>query len=511
MPCIGTAADISPEEAAAWRSILERSRAPAETIAASRSLRLAIIAHSPHHPIYHLVTHEGWGDPFGLVTYDGFYRLFPYGPASSKWQHFVSRDLVRWQQWPVALTDPDADGDSHMSGSLFVTDDGRLNAIMSMNRSKKKLPCTYKRYVSDDAFLTATGHTIFDTAGALATGIHDCRVWRQDGHWFLLAAGHPLTIWSSPDLQQWTCRGPAMPSTVVEGTGEVGDYQGLGAAGILSLLQATPNPFGSGHRKGRANLYWLGHFDAGSAVFTPQQTTPLVLDGGHAHAYKISTLTDPADNTARRVVGIAAMRHKTSGERSDPLRWQSPLTLARELSLRDGVLWQEPVAELVQLRSELLIEADQASVATLNQRLATLRSDTCEISLRLPAATTGRVGVAVRISDDGLDALHALVDADSRRILVDGPTKQRNDADPAVNSHIFWPLQTATAIHSDPALPLSVRVFVDRCAVEIYVNGAVHSALTFPRGEAKGIQLIASDPNQSVEQLRIWEMATIWM
>ena len=53
---------------------------------------------------------RGWNnDPNGMVYYDGEYHLFwqsnPFGPkwANMFWGHAVSKDLVRWEELPVAL------------------------------------------------------------------------------------------------------------------------------------------------------------------------------------------------------------------------------------------------------------------------------------------------------------------------------------------------------------------------------------------------------------------------
>jgi len=63
-------------------------------------------------PSYHYTASEGWlNDTNGLLYHDGEYHLF-YQFASGlngriaenmHWGHAVSRDLVRWEELPVAL------------------------------------------------------------------------------------------------------------------------------------------------------------------------------------------------------------------------------------------------------------------------------------------------------------------------------------------------------------------------------------------------------------------------
>ena len=66
--------------------------------------------HELYRPRFHFSPQEKWmNDPNGLVYYQGTYHLFfqyyprdiVWGPMH--WGHATSRDLVHWQEQPIAL------------------------------------------------------------------------------------------------------------------------------------------------------------------------------------------------------------------------------------------------------------------------------------------------------------------------------------------------------------------------------------------------------------------------
>ena len=79
----------------------------------------------PFRPQFHFSPERNWmNDPNGMVFYAGEWHLFyQYNPSGDKWGHMswghaVSRDLVHWEQLPLALAEED--GIMIFSGSAVV-------------------------------------------------------------------------------------------------------------------------------------------------------------------------------------------------------------------------------------------------------------------------------------------------------------------------------------------------------------------------------------------------------
>lgn len=172
-------------------------------------------------PTFHFAPARNWmNDPNGLVYYDGEYHLFfQYNPHGDRWGHMnwghaVSRDLVHWEELPIAI--PETTDVMAFSGSAVVdwnntTGFGRggkppLVAIYTGHNPKAKLQSQYVAY-SNDRGRTWTVHGEVLSVGS--PEFRDPKVfWHAPTKRWVMVAVMALenraVLFTSPDLKQWT-------------------------------------------------------------------------------------------------------------------------------------------------------------------------------------------------------------------------------------------------------------------------------------------------------------------
>lgn len=332
-----------------------------------------------HYPGWHLAPVTGlMNDPNGFIHFNGRYHLFyQWNPLSCQhqhkcWGHWSSEDLLHWQHEPLALI-PDSDYDRNgcYSGSA-IDDHGRLTLCYTGNVKFDEGTRTAFQCL---AVQNAEGR--FEKQGpviALPEGytghVRDPKLWRCGQHWYMVLGAQDLgrrgkvLLFRSADLREW------------ENMGEIAgsDTGGLGAAGYM---WECPDLFTLGHhtyllccpqglpqepqrfRNTYSSAYLSGKFDEQTLTF---QHGPLhELDAGFEFYAPQTTLT--ADG--RRLL-VGWMGVPDGEEMSQPTigyGWLHQMTCLRELSSRNGKLYQQPIVELQALRGDMQTYEGSANAA----------------------------------------------------------------------------------------------------------------------------------------------------
>ncbi|QGY32668.1 sucrose-6-phosphate hydrolase [Pantoea cypripedii] len=321
-----------------------------------------------HYPGWHLAPVTGLlNDPNGFIQFAGRYHLFYQWNAlgcqhkHKCWGHWSSADLLHWQHEPIALMpDEDYDRSGCYSGSA-VDNQGMLTLVYTGNVKYDDGSRTAWQCLAQQ---NSTG--AFDKIGpviALPEGytghVRDPKVWRHGDDWYMVLGAQDLQLQGkvlllrSADLHSWHHLAEIAGSGL-GGLGEAGymwecpDMFSLGDSTYLiccpqgvareekRYLNTHPSAYLSGqldYDKVHYRHGSLQELDAGFEFYAPQTT--LTADG-------------------RRLL-VGWMGVPDGEEMAQPTvaqGWIHQMTCLRELSSRDGKLYQQPIAELQALRGE---------------------------------------------------------------------------------------------------------------------------------------------------------------
>jgi fructan beta-fructosidase len=358
-----------------------------------------------HRPQIHFSPKEKWmNDPNGLVYFNNQYHLFfqhypdstVWGPMH--WGHAVSKDLVHWQEQPIALY-PDSLG--YIFSGSTVADINNTSGFGKDGRTALVAIFTHhdpigEKNGKDDfqnqsiAYSLDEGKTWIKYANNPVLrnpGIKDFRdpkvIWYEtDKKWIMiLATKDRVTFYSSPNLKDW-----AKESEFGE---KVGAHGGVWECPdlipfktdekIIWALLVSINP--GGVNGGSATQYFVGDFDGG--IFTPYSTDIKWIDYGPDNYAGVTF-----SNTGGRKIFLGWMSNWQYANLVPTVTWRNAMTVPRELKLvnvnNNYFVTSQPVKELSST-SENVTSLDNIEIkeqVDLSEKLKDL-SGPCEIRLSL--------------------------------------------------------------------------------------------------------------------------------
>ncbi len=322
-------------------------------------------------PAFHLSVRTGWlNDPNGFCWYQGKYHLFyQYHPYSSQWGpmhwgHAVSSDLLHWEYLPAALA-PDEfyDRDGCFSGSAIELPDGRhllMYTGVSKERQKNGSFCDvqtqclavgdgmdYEKYENNpvlDETVLPKGSSRFD--------FRDPKLWRQDDGTYCCVIGNrsadesgQVLLFTSEDGFHWQYKSVLAANKNRFGKmWECPDFFSLDRKQVLLASPMDMLPQGFEYHNGNGTLCLIGSYDEASCTFADEAHQ--AIDYG-IDFYAPQTILTP---DGRRVMIGWMQNWDTCSIHAPEKLWFGQMSLPRELSIKNGRLYQAPVRELEQLR-----------------------------------------------------------------------------------------------------------------------------------------------------------------
>ena len=493
-----------------------------------------------YRPVYHHTPLYGWmNDANGLVYKDGEYHLyFQYNPYGSKWGnmhwgHSVSKDLIHWQHLDPAIA---RDTLGHIFSGSTVIDknnsagygkDAMIAFYTSASDEHGQIQCmaystdngrTYTKYEKNPIL------TPFD-------GLKDFRdpkvFWYEPAQkWYMIvSADKNMRFYSSTDLKQWEYL-----SQFGEGYGvqpnqfECPDFIQLPVDGNkdnmkwVMIVNINPGcPFG-----GSATEYFVGTFDGKEFKCDNDKSVTKWLDFGKDHYATVCF-----SNTGDRVIAVPWMSNWQYANVTPIRQYRGANALPRELSLytKDGEVYMaaNAVKETEGLRKETR-KVDNFSLTGEQTVSDVVAAQECAFEVEMDV-TPGKANTV------GFDLMNAkgektkiYLDMKAGRVVMDrtesGLVAFGEKAEPHFKENHDRRKTESVNYVNDFALgtwaPLSLcegktyhlNVFVDKCSVEIFVDGGriAMTNLVFPTVPYNALRFYAEGGEAKVENLNIHKL-----
>ncbi|UVQ46146.1 DUF4980 domain-containing protein [Parabacteroides faecis] len=431
-------------------------------------------------PQIHYTQRRGWNnDPNGLIYYEGEYHLFyqhnPYERdwGNMHWGHAVSKDLIHWEELPIALF-PDEHG-TMFSGSAVIDykntagfNKGNIPAMVAVytaDSPEKQVQCIAYSLDKGRTWTKYDGNPVVDSKAKWNS--HDTRdpkvFWYEPtGKWVMVLNerdGH--SIYNSDDLKHWTFENH------ITGFWECPELFELPVDGV------------TGNKKwvmyGASGTYMIGSFDG--RTFVPES-------GKHYYStgtiYAAQTFTNIPSGDGRRIqIGWGRISHPG-------MPFNGTMLLPTVLSLRttkDGIrLFSEPIKEL---------EALQIAKGQWKDLSAEKAGE-----LLQPYNHTGSLRIRTTLS---------LSHATNAGLSLYGQNLLDYDMNFNKVNGVFYSPEDMTS------MDISVDIILDRTSVEVFVDGGAYSYSMERRADSNnkdGFRFWGN--NIQVKNLEVYELQSIW-
>lgn len=474
----------------------------------------------PYRPVYHFTPPVNWtNDPNGLVFAAGLYHLFyQYNPEGMVWGHMswghaVSKDLVHWQNWPVAIPEgPEgmifsgsAVVDSFNTSGLGTAAHPPLVAIYTSHHIVDTAHTDLYQQSQHIAYSLDGGHTWRKFAHNPVLDLHmrdfrDPKVWwyAPDHVWMMVVSfpvAHQVQFFRSSDLIHWQHTGTFGPAGDTSYVWECPDLF------PLQIYDATGKPTGKSKWVLMVSVqydvqYFIGDFDG--RTFTADDIRQIRKVDEGRDFYAATTYNDIPATDGRRIC-IAWMDNWAYAAHVPTFPWRGFMTVPRVFTLRENergipVLYQYPVDEIEQLAVDSMVIVHRAvkakhplwvhdypfTVGKLSLQLRKIKG-----SFRLAVAQHGDTAVWINYHP--------------------GTGKLQVDRTHSGNTHFDSRFPSVTTVQLRPAAHLRLDVYLDKSSVEIFVNGGEKAItlLFFPDAHQTEVSLEAMDGSCMIDTLKL--------
>ena len=323
-------------------------------------------------PAFHATPTIGWmNDPNGFSVYKGEYHLFyQYHPYNNEWGpmhwgHLKSKDLLRWERLPVALApDQEYDASGCFSGGAVELPDGRhlllYTGVQRHHNAQGFLQDVQTQCVAIGDGVNYekwNGNPVLDgkdlPEGGSSVDFRDPKIWRgEDGGFYAVignrtedGSGAILLYRGIENFKGEFVRTLDRSYNQYGKMWECPDFFPLDGKQVLLTSPQDMNPVGLEFHAGNGTVCLIGDYAPEGTGFSRQYAQ--AIDYGIDFYAPQTLLTEDG----RRVMIAWMQNWDTVGAKPWNCRWFGQMTTPRELSVKDGRLYQNPVRELENYRS----------------------------------------------------------------------------------------------------------------------------------------------------------------
>jgi len=450
-------------------------------------------------PAFHATPTIGWmNDPNGFSFYKGechlFYQYHPYsnewGPMH--WGHLKTRDFLRWERLPAALApDQSYDAAGCFSGGAMELPDGR-QLLMYTGVQRHHNREGFLQDIQTQCIAIGDGvnyekyqdNPILDEKdlpeGGSSVDFRDPKIWRdRDGNCYAVIGN--LTADGSGAALLYRgidhCRGEFVRTldachNQYGKMWECPDFFALDGKQVLLVSPQDMTPIGLEFHAGNCTACFIGDYDPEGEGFVRQSVQ--AVDYG-IDFYAPQTLEAP---DGRRIMIGWMQNWSTAGAKPYHCRWFGQMSIPRELSVRDGRLYQLPVRELEAHRSGPVVHRNIPVCGEIN----------------LPGVRGRMLDMTVTVKPIGKDSynwfrIHVAKDGEHDTVIRYKPDESILKLDRTRSGLHHDIVHTRSFFVRPREGEITLRIILDRFSVEVFVNDGEQaaSAVIYTRQEADAI------------------------
>jgi fructan beta-fructosidase len=474
----------------------------------------------------HFSPPSNWmNDPNGMVFYDGEYHLFyqhypdsnVWGPMH--WGHAISKDLVKWENHPIALY-PDSLGmifsgsavvDSANTSGLGTKENPPLVAMYTYHSAEKEKAGRIDYQTQGIAFSTDKGRTWtkYDGNPVIKNpGIRDFRdpkvIWHKETkQWVVaLAVQDHIQFWSSPDLKNW--------KKLSEFGKDYGAHGGVWECPDLFQLTAEEdgkskwilfvsiNP--GGPNGGSATQYFPGEFNGRNFTTDVDKSASQWIDYGPDNYAGVTFFNAPQ---GRRIF-IGWMSNWDYANVVPTVEWRSAATTPRDLSLAkiNNKYFVKSAVSPEYLKSAG--EPQSFSALSINDTLSLPVKSKVDFSLSVLRGEVEAKTFSMEFFNSNGELVVVGFDEKENTFFLDRSKSGKTDFSKGFRGR-------ATAPRISGAKTISYTVVTDASSVEVFFDDglSVLTGIFFPEDKLSEFRFKAPAPVK-IDKAEVRELRSIW-